>query len=151
MSPGIGAMIVCAHYLLELTVHVGDRHSGITIFGAADSAPNLMIQETVSRSELEEEVILLDADSEIVLGYCGNPEDSLIVLDDNEKHALLDWCTETMRRHLNSETLIKDEDLVYQDAASSIVAVVFNTSTKLVYRQEEEIDKQFRDLSIEAC
>ncbi|MCJ1438080.1 hypothetical protein MMC27_007467 [Xylographa pallens] len=145
---GIGAMIVWAHYLLGLTVHVRDRHSGVTIFGASDDTPNLLIQESVP--DLEEEILLLDADSEIVLRCYQDPEDRLSTIGDQEKHALLDWGTETMRRHFNSATLIKDEDPVYQDTASLIVAVALNASARLVYEELEDSDKQFRDLSIEA-
>ncbi|MCJ1324259.1 hypothetical protein MMC10_000921 [Thelotrema lepadinum] len=154
ISHGIVAMIVWAHYLLGLTVHVQDLCSHVTIFGNPSAIPDVLIQESAPEPA-SEEVLLLDATSKVVVRCSENSEDSVLGLDDNEKHALLDWGTERLRRCFNEIILIKDDDTIYSDTASLIIAFALNASSALksaplVLPGCEDDEGLFRDLSIEA-
>ena len=158
ISHGIVAMIVWSHYLLGLTVHVHDLCSRVTVFGGSGAAPAVLIQERTPGSgpAFEEEILLLDATSKVVVRCCEEHEDSVMRIDDNERHALLDWGTEKLRRCFNELTLIKDDDTIYLDTASLVIAIALNASTALksavLVRLEgcEDEDGLFRDLSIDA-
>ena len=156
ISQGVVALIVWAHCLLGLTVHVQDLSSQITVFGASGDVPSVLIREKTPGSAVNDEIILLDAASTVVIRCNPDPESSVLALDDNEKHALLDWATEKMRRHFNSVTLVKDEDPVYLDTASLITAMVLNALPALKFAGPggmgwwEDIEGLFHDLGIEA-
>ena len=147
---GIVAIVVWAHYLLGLSVQVTDKHSRITLFGDCNGAPNVFIQETDFEPKAVEEWLLLDAESQIVLRCIRESHDLIIEALDQERHALLGLGTELVRRYFNEEYLIRDDDPVYLDLVSMVLAVALNASGKIRGEEPPMEETYFRGLAIEA-
>ena len=113
-----------------------------------------MIHESQDEA-LQGGLLLLDADSEIVLRCEPVPSDQKISPGWHERHSLLDFGTESLRRFFNSRVLIDNEDPVYRDTANMSIAIALNAASRLSYSveqrpQEGDVLALFRSLEVES-
>ena len=135
---GIVPLVVWAHYILGLCVRVDSDGGNSVTFGDSTKSPDVVAHLSVKHLPEDEEILLLNSGSEIVLRCTPIQEELRLSPGWKERHGLLDYGTEILRRFCNTYVLVQDEDPVYRDIAQIIVAIALNITGLLRYRDSPQ-------------
>ncbi|KAK6822831.1 hypothetical protein PG987_014376 [Apiospora arundinis] len=130
-SNGIVPLIIWAHEILSLKVHIQGLPGGGLRFGGDGPAQVLVIWAAELPPNQDMVVSLLDSSGEVLLKVDDSNQLELQRLGPEERHPLKDYGTQWLRRMLNLIVLADDSAVIYPDLVQHLTAVACLTSQQL--------------------
>ncbi|KIW89581.1 uncharacterized protein Z519_09737 [Cladophialophora bantiana CBS 173.52] len=139
---GFIPLTIWAHYILGLNVVITNLSCPDVVFGNADEPHVVIYWRQIDPSDRETpcwnlgtddegpEICLHDADMKIILTCKPEDHDSDGIYS-RERHPLSGYGTEILRRGLNLNTITRDDDDIYVEAASFIAGFAIVASQRM--------------------